>query len=71
MCTRSFSTPEEASLAIQGMHGAVIEGLTKDMDGLTVQFEAQGFGHGAYQGVPAAQATQAVPTQQRPASFSG
>jgi hypothetical protein len=38
----SFSTPNEAATAIRWMHGAVIEGLTKDSDGLTVQYEAQG-----------------------------
>jgi hypothetical protein len=49
----SFSTPDEAGAAIQAMNGAVIEGLVKDMDGLTVQFEAQGFGQGAHHSVQA------------------
>jgi hypothetical protein len=38
----SFSTPDEAATAIRWMHGAVVEGLSKDGDGLTVQYEAQG-----------------------------
>lgn len=38
----SFSTQEEAANAIRWMHGCYIEGLTKDRDGLTVQYEAQG-----------------------------
>jgi hypothetical protein len=41
----SFTTPEEAEAAIRGLHRVYIEGLVKDKDGLTVQYEAQGFGH--------------------------
>ena len=40
----SYTTPEEAATAIRCMHGAYVEGLTKDKDGLTVQYEAQGTG---------------------------
>jgi RNA recognition motif-containing protein len=40
----SYNTPEEAGNAIRCMHGRYIEGLTKDRDGLTVQYEAQGVG---------------------------
>lgn len=43
----SYSTPDEAATAIQWMHNAYIEGLTKDRDGLTVQYEAQGAGKGS------------------------
>lgn len=38
----SYTTPEEAGVAIRHMHGRYIEGITKDKDGLTVQYEAQG-----------------------------
>ena len=46
----SYSSPEEAGNAIRGMHGRYIEGLTKDRDGLTVQYEAQGVGKPGPQG---------------------
>lgn len=42
----SYTTPDEAASAIRWMHGACIEGLTKDSDGLTVQYEAQGTSKG-------------------------
>lgn len=38
----SYGTPEEAQRAIGIMHGKCIEGLAKDSDGLTVQYEAIG-----------------------------
>jgi hypothetical protein len=38
----SYGTPEEAQRAISFMHAKCIEGLTKDSDGLTVQYEAIG-----------------------------
>jgi RNA recognition motif-containing protein len=38
----SYATPEEAQRAINFMHGKCLEGLTKDSDGLTVQYEAIG-----------------------------
>ncbi len=44
----SYSTPEEANTAIHWMHGGYVEGLTKDRDGLTVQYEVQGSGQGAH-----------------------
>jgi RNA recognition motif-containing protein len=40
----SFVTPEEAANAIRWLNGRFIEGITKDRDGLTVQYEAQGVG---------------------------
>lgn len=40
----SFTTPEEAGNAIHWLNGRFIEGITKDRDGLTVQYEAQGVG---------------------------
>jgi RNA recognition motif-containing protein len=40
----SYSSQEEAATAIRCMHGTYVEGLTKDKDGLTVQYEAQGTG---------------------------
>jgi hypothetical protein len=48
----SYSTPEEAGNAIYWMHGKYIEGLTKDKDGLTVQYEAQGMGKSTSHAVP-------------------
>lgn len=54
----SYSSPEEAGNAIRFMHGRYIEGLTKDRDGLTVQYEAQGVGK------PPAQASQGQQQQQ-------
>lgn len=38
----SFLQPEAAGHAIHWMHNAYIEGLSKDKDGLTVQYESQG-----------------------------
>ncbi|GBF93806.1 hypothetical protein Rsub_06138 [Raphidocelis subcapitata] len=52
----SFSSPEEAATAIRWMHGAAIEGLSKDGDGLTVQLEAQGSGKPAASAAHAAAA---------------
>jgi hypothetical protein len=40
----SYNSPDEAGNAIRNMHGRYIEGLAKDRDGLTVQYEAQGVG---------------------------
>lgn len=57
----SYKSPDEAGNAIRAMHGRYIEGLTKDRDGLTVQFEAQGVGKGSAQGQ--------LPPQQQQGAF--
>jgi len=67
----SFSTPEEASTAIRWMHGACIEGLTKDTDGLTVQYEAQGTSKPAVAQAQAAQAAALAAGLHGPAPHAG
>jgi hypothetical protein len=54
----SYTTPEEAGVAIRHMNGRYIEGITKDKDGLTVQYEAQGI-------IKPSQHTQAAQQQQQ------
>eukprot|EP00879_Flechtneria_rotunda_P011422 GHRR01011931.1.p1 GENE.GHRR01011931.1~~GHRR01011931.1.p1 ORF type:complete len:174 (+),score=90.62 GHRR01011931.1:378-899(+) len=57
----SFSSEAEAANAIAWMHGRYIEGLTKDKDGLTVQYEAQGLSKQGPQQPPSAAPAVALP----------
>lgn len=63
----SYTTPEEAGNAIRWMHGRYIEGLCKDQDGLTVQYEAQGVAKPPGQGLAGGSSTGSGPTPLGPA----